>query len=144
MKNVRYYRFIGIFAVILLLVSCGKLNPNDPRNNYTGDWNFKGNGFSFSGYYNYNVPPGESPQYVMNTNSWTDYNDSTGRIRKGKKSNELIVNYCSTCPDVVYIMEENGMGKWTLTSTTFYDDIQPNPPGYTSYYQTYNIEGWKL
>ncbi len=127
------------------MTSCRKdgqsVNPNDPRMKYVGDWNFKGNSYSFSGYYDYS---GMDPVWTYSESSSTSYNDSTGSVQLGINENELIFNYCSTCPAVVYNLNENGIGSWTLNETDFYNDVQPSPPGYTPAYSTYNIQGWKL
>ena len=108
---------------------------------YVGDWNFKGNSYSFSGYYDYS---GMDPVWTYSETSSTSYNDSTGSIQLGVNENELIFKYCSSCPAEVYNINENGLGSWTLNETDFYNDVQPSPPGYSSAYSTYNIQGWKL
>lgn len=136
---------------LLVLLSCEK--ENDPRLKYVGDWNFKGNRFSYSGYYDYNVPPGQSPNWISTSSSSTDYNDSTGSILLADNPNELIIKYCESCDPVIYILSDSGekwsdnLGAivgWTLTDSTFFNIISPEPPGYTPSYSTYNIEGWKL
>ncbi|MEK9620309.1 MAG: hypothetical protein VW078_09475 [Flavobacteriales bacterium] len=136
---------------LLVLISCEK--ENDPRLKYVGDWNFKGNGFSYSGYYDYNVPPGQSPNWISTSSSTTDYNDSTGSILLADNPNELIIKYCESCDPLIYNLSDSGekwsdnLGAivgWTLTDSTFFNIISPEPPGYTPSYSTYNIEGWKL
>lgn len=131
-------------AIVLTVFACKKeeveLVQEDPRLKYVGDWNFKGNSFSYSGYYIYNP----EPTWTSTSSSSTSYNDSTGSIALGSNIDELIVTYCSTCQPVVYDIRENGAGKWTLSETEFFNDVQPSPPGYTSSYTTYNIQGWKL
>ena len=136
---------------LLVLLSCEK--ENNPRLKYVGDWNFKGNGFSYSGYYDYNVPPGQSPNWISTSSSTTDYNDSTGSILLVDNPNELIIKYCESCDPVIYNLSDSGekwsvnLGAivgWTLTDSTFFNIISPEPPGYTPTYSTYNIEGWKL
>jgi hypothetical protein len=138
-------------SFLFLLISCDK--ENDERLKYTGDWNFKGNSFSYSGYYDYNVPPGQPPNWISNSSSSTDYNDSTGSILLADNPNELIIKYCESCDPVIYILSDSGekwsdnLGAivgWTLTDSTFFNIISPEPPGYTPSYSTYNIEGWKL
>ncbi len=134
---------IIITLVLLAFTSCRKDDEimDDPRLKYAGDWNFKGNSYTFSGYYDYS---GMTPVWTSNTSSSTSYNDSTGSIRFGKNQNELIIKYCSTCADVVYDLNENYQGSWHINEIDFYNNVQPAPPGYSSYYSTYNIQGWKL
>lgn len=136
---------------LLVLLSCEK--ENDPRLKYVGDWNFKGNRFSYSGYYDYNVPPGQSPNWISTSSSTNDYNDSTGSILLADNPNELIIKYCESCDPVIYNLSDSGekwsdnLGAivgWTLSDSTFFNIISPEPPGYTPSYSTYNIEGWKL
>ena len=136
---------------LLVLLSCEK--ENDPRLKYVGDWNFKGNGFSYSGYYDYNVPPGQLPNQISSSSSTTDFNDSTGSILLADNPNELIIKYCESCDPLIYNLIDSGekwsdnLGAivgWTLTDSTFFNIISPEPPGYTPSYSKYNIEGWKL
>lgn len=136
---------------LLVLLSCEK--ENDPRLKYVGDWNFKGNRFSYSGYYDYNVPPGQSPNWISTSSSSTDYNDSTGSILLADNPIELIIKYCESCDPLIYNLSDSGekwsdnLGAivgWTLTDSTFFNIISPEPPGYTPSYSTYKIEGWKL
>ena len=136
---------------LLVLLSCEK--ENDPRLKYVGDWNFKGNGFSYSGYYDYNVPPGQLPNQISSSSSTTDFNDSTGSILLADNPNELIIKYCESCDPLIYNLIDSGekwsdnLGAivgWTITDSTFFNIISPEPPGYTPSYSTYNIEGWKL
>lgn len=138
------FRFFLIFTVLLIAYSCKKdkvFNDNDPRMQYVGKWNFKGNSYYFSGFYDYST---EVPQWTYISSSSTSYNDSTGSIQLGSNNNELIIKYCSTCEPVVYKMGENGKSSWTLSVTDFFNDITPEPPGYVSTYSTYNIQGWRL
>ena len=136
---------------LLVLLSCEK--ENDPRLKYVGDWNFKGNGFSYSGYYDYNVPPGQSPNWISTSSSTTDFNDSTGCILLADNPNELIIIYCESCDPLIYNLSDSGekwsdnLGAivgWILTDSTFFNIISPEPPGYTLSYNTCNVEGWKL
>ena len=136
---------------LLVLLSCEK--ENDPRLKYVGDWNFKGNGFSYSGYYDYNVPPGQSPNWVSTSLSSTDYNDSTGSVLLADDLNKLFIKYCESCQPVIYNLSDSGekwsdnlaaIVGWTLTDSTFFNIISPEPPSYTPSFTTYNIEGWKL
>ena len=116
---------------------------------YTGDWNFKGNGYSYSGYYIYNP----YAEWTYTESITTNYNDSTGSIKLGENINELIIKYCESCEPVIYDLNDEGLEwsesyggnvGWTLTDTTFFNIIIPPPPSYSPTYSTYNIEGWKL
>ena len=33
---------------------------------------------------------------------------------------------------------------WVLTDSTFFKIVTPSPPGYSTSFSTYDIEGWKL
>ena len=136
---------------LFLFTYCNK--ENDGRLKYVGDWNFKGNGFSYSGYYDYNVPPGQSPNWVSTSSSSTDYNDSTGSILLSEIQNELIIKYSESCDPVIYNLSDSGekwsdnygaFVGWTLTDSTFFNIIIPEPPDYNTSYSTYNIAGLKL
>lgn len=134
-------RFFLVFTALLFwLSSCQKNMKNDPRSKYVGDWNFKGNSYNYSGYYIYT--PDAEWTYTESTS--TDYNDSTGTVALGNNSNELILKYCSSCEPIVYDLNQNGVASWTISETEFYNDVTPNPPGYSPSYSTYNIQGWKL
>lgn len=135
------FPILSLLFIVLIGVSCKKDEKEDPRLKYVGQWNFKSNSYSFSGYYDYS---GQTPVWTYSESSSTGYNDSTGSISLGSSENELIIRYCNTCQSEVFNLNENGEGSWTLTESTFFNDIQPAPPGYTSAYSTYNIEGWKL
>lgn len=145
-KTINLY-FLICTLFLIIATSCKK-NPDltkkeateDPRMNYVGQWNFKANGYTFSGYYIYTP----NAVWTYTASSTTDYNDSTGIIRLGDSPNELIIKYCSSCSPVIYDLNENGQGSWTLSDTIFFNDITPAPPSYSSSYSTYNIEGWKL
>ena len=91
---------------LFLFISCDK--ESDARLKYIGDWNFKGNRFSYSGYYDYNVPPGQSPNWISTSSSSTDYNDSTGSILLADNPNELIIKYCESCNPVIYNLSDSG------------------------------------
>ncbi len=142
-----------LFLLIFLLgfVSCEK--KNDPRLKYIGQWNFKSNNFSYSGYYDYNVPPGQSPVWTSTTSTTTLYNDSTGSIQLGENPNELIFKYCESCEPIIYNLNDEGeqysenygafIG-WTLTDSTFFNIVTPAPPSYSTSYSTLDIQGWKL
>ena len=116
---------------------------------YTGDWNFKGNSFSYSGYYIYNP----DAEWYSTSSSTTSYNDSTGSIQLGENMNELIFKYCESCEPVIYNLNDSGevwsenfggyIG-WNLTDSTFFHMVNPGPPSYSPSYSTSNIEGWKL
>ena len=132
--------------IVITLISCQKedVTNNDPRLRYVGDWNFKSNSYSYSGFYDYNVPPGYSPIWTYTESFSTGYNDSTGLISIGPNPNELIIQYCNTCPSEVFMLNENGVNLWTITDSTFFNDVVPPPPSYSPSYSTLNIEGWKL
>ncbi|MBB77430.1 MAG: hypothetical protein CL844_00320 [Crocinitomicaceae bacterium] len=134
------------FLLLITLVSCQKedVTNTDPRLRYVGDWNFKSNSYSYSGFYDYNVPPGYSPIWTYTESSSSDYNDSTGIISIGLNPYELIIKYCNTCPSQIFMLNENGVNSWTLTDSTFFNDVVPPPPSYSPSYSTLNIEGWKL
>ena len=74
----------------------------------------------------------------------TSHDDSTGSVAIGTGENDLLISYCGTCEPVVYNLDENGAGAWWINETEFYNDVNPSPPGYSSYYTTCNIEGWRL
>ena len=144
---------IIVFVFLLGLVSCKKENENqnDLRLKYIGQWNFKGNGYTYSGYYVYDSLM--NSQWVENVTITTNYNDSTGIVQLGQNENELVFKYCESCDPVIYNLDEIGLvyssslgGNvgWTLTDTTFFNIITPQPPGYSTSYSTYNIEGRKL
>tara|TARA_B110001452_G_scaffold77945_1_gene63500 strand:+ start:1438 stop:1773 length:336 start_codon:yes stop_codon:yes gene_type:complete len=102
-----FSRFMLVCSTFLFLfTSCNK--ENDERLKYVGDWNFKGNGFSYSGYYDYNVPPGQSPNWVSTSSSSTDYNDSTGSILLAEIPNEIIMKYCESCDPIIYNLSDSG------------------------------------
>ena len=76
-----------------------------------------------------------------------------GTIQIGENIDELIFKYCETCDPIIYNLNDSGFvyseslgGNigWVLTDTTFFNIVTPQPPGYSSSYSTYNIEGWKL
>ena len=122
---------------------------NHPNMDYVGNWNFKGNSFSYSGYYIY-TPEAE---WYSTSSSTINYNDSTGSIQLGENMNELIFKYCEACEPVIYNLNDSGevwsenLGGfvgWTLTDSTFFNMVNPGPPSYSPSYSTYNIEGWKL
>ena len=86
-------------------------------------------------------------------NYTTNFNDSLGSVELGYNINELVFRYCEACKPVVYSLEDTGMVYsekfggfigWTITDSTFYNVVNPGPPGYSTSYSTYNIEGWKL
>lgn len=138
-------RKITLFTFLtVLLISCRKDKAaeikEDDRSKYVGEWNFKGNYYYFSGYYEYNP----DPQWTYVSQESTDWNDSTGSVMLGEKPDELILKYCSSCEEVTYDLNQNGEGAWWLNENEFYNDVQPAPPGYTPAYTTYNIQGWKL
>ena len=145
-------RILLSMTIITFIISCIKEKENDPRLKYVGDWNFKGNGYSYSGYYIYDSLL--NSHWTYNESFTTDYNDSTGSIELGDNSNEIIIKYCETCPSVIYNLNDNGEEQWsqttggnvgwTLTDTTFFKIVTPSPPSYSPSFTTYDVEGWKL
>ncbi len=147
-----------ILITIFFFFSCEveEENNNDINDNpntvYVGDWNFKGNGVSYSGYYTYDSLL--NSEWVANVTYTTNYNDSTGSIQLGDNINELIFKYCNSCDPVIYDLNNNGEQQWsesngnytgwTLTDSTFFRIVIPSSPGYSDSYTTYDIEGWKL
>ena len=141
---------ILIYSSLFIFHSCNK--ENDERLKYIGDWNFKGNGYSYSGYYIYDSLL--NSHWTYNETFTTDYNDSTGSIELGDNSNEIIIKYCESCHPVIYNLNENGEQHWsqnsggnvgwTLTDTTFFKIVTPSPPSYSPSFSTYDVEGWKL
>ena len=135
---------VSMASLLLLAISCrpdnGLAPDNDPRNKYVGDWNFKGNGYSYSGWYIYTGEDMEA-EWTYTASFTTSHNDSTGSVAIGTGENDLLISYCGTCEPVVYNLDENGAGAWWINETEFYNDVNPGPPGYSSYYTTYNIEG---
>ena len=139
-----------VFTFLPFFISCEK--ENDLRLKYIGNWNFKGNGYSYSGYYIYDSLL--NSQWTYDETFTTDYNDSTGSIELGDNLNELIIKYCESCHPEIYNLNENGEEQWssssggnvgwTLTDSTFFKIVTPSPPSYSSSYSTYNIEGWKI
>jgi hypothetical protein len=136
----------SVVIVLLLAVSCrpddGLLPENDPRDVYVGNWNFKGNGYSFSGYYIF----GEDmePEWTYTESFSTSHNDSTGSVTIGVGENDLLISYCGTCAPVVYNLNDNGIEAWWINETEFFNDVNPAPPSYSPAYSTYNIQGWKI
>ena len=147
-------RIFLLFTTIIVFFGCEreleKNNTNNhPNIDYVGNWNFKGNGYSYSGYYIY-TPEAE---WYSTSSSTINYNDSTGSIQLGENMDELIFKYCEACEPVVYNLNDSGevwsesLGGyvgWTLTDSTFFNMVNPGPPSYSPSYSTYNIEGWKL
>ncbi len=127
-------------------------DANHPNMVYVGDWNFKGIEYSYSGYYIYDSLM--NSEWVIDDEIITNYNDSTGSIQLGVNDNELIFKYCESCTPVIYDLNNNGEQEWsesngnntgwTLTDSTFFHIIIPSPPGYSTSFSTYDIEGWKL
>ena len=147
--------------IILFFFGCeGEEESNDGNNDfdnhpnmiYVGNWNFKVNNFSYSGYYIYDSLM--NSEWISNTNFTTDYNDSTGSIQLGGNDNELIFKYCDSCPPVLYNLNNNSVmdynpsyganSGWVLTDSTFFNIVIPPPPSYSTSYTTLDIEGWKL
>lgn len=149
-------KLVLVFIAIGLFLGCEiEEETNDisyhPNMDYVGDWNFKGNGFTYSGYYVYDSLM--NSEWVANTTITTNYNDSTGSIQLGENINELVFKYCASCEPIIYNLNDSGLvwsetlgGNvgWVLTDTTFFNIVTPQPPGYSTSYSTYDIEGWKL
>jgi hypothetical protein len=148
-----------LFITIIFFFACEKEeekqenqdNTNHPNMVYVGDWNFKGNEYSYSGYYTYDSLM--NSEWVIDDEMITNYNDSTGSIQLGVNDNELIFKYCESCNPVIYNLNDSGFvyspnlgGEtgWVLTDTTFFHIVIPSPPGYSTSYTTVDIEGWKL
>jgi hypothetical protein len=140
----RIFTLLVILSVLSITTACKKEKKDDPRTKYVGSWNFKQTSFTFSGYYDYNVPPGTSPTWVSNTSTNVMYDDNSGSIGFGKEENELIIKYCSSCYERVINLDLNVTGSWTLNENDFIDYVQPGPAGYSSYYSTVTVEGTKL
>lgn len=151
-KSIYFQTRIIISVLVVLLIALGSTSckkkklENDPRMKYVGEWNFKQTNFSYSGYYDYNVPPGQSPNWVSNTTNTVLYNDSTGRIELGQEDNELILFYGSSASPRILVLPESGNSSstWTITESTFVDYVVPGPAGYTPSYSTVTVEGEKL
>ena len=156
-------KLLLLFIPLIFFFGCEKENDisyaneeqenNDSNNNlnmdYVGNWNFKGNSFSYSGYYIY-TPEAE---WYSTSSSTISYNDSTGSIQLGENINELIFKYCEICEPIIYNLNDSGfvysenLGGdigWILTDTSFFNIVTPPPPSYSTSYSTYSIEGWKL
>ena len=92
-----------VLLFLLFFISCEKEpyeKENDLRLKYIGDWNFKGNGYSYSGYYIYDSLL--NSQWTYDETFTTDYNDSTGTIELGENLNEIIIKYCESCNPLIY------------------------------------------
>ena len=149
MKKTTLFRLLSVLlflGLVIHLTSCKKEDNSktDYRTQYVGEWNFKTTTFHYSGDYDYNVPPGSSPIWVSTSETTISENDSTGTVSLGSGENQLILKYCSTCEERIIDLDQNGNGSWTITSATFYDNVQPAPPGYSSYYTTIRVDGEKL
>ncbi len=149
----------SVLIFILVLFACEKENNTNTNTNsenhsnmrYVGDWNFKGNEYTYSGYYIYDSLMNSS--WVIDDEMITHYNDSTGSIQLGANINELIFKYCESCEPVIYNLSDSGffyspeLGNnvgWILTDSTFFKIITPSPPSYSTSFSTADIEGWKL
>lgn len=130
-------------TAIAIFSACKKKDAaqqEDPRLKYVGEWNFKGTHHYYSGFYIYNP----DPTWTFTSTFTYSYDDSTGSISLGENPDQLLVKYCNTCQSLVYNLSENGKGKWTLSETDFFNDVQSTPPSYTPTYTTIKVEGWKL
>lgn len=137
------FSLFSVLLVMLVIAGCTKekAHENDPRLKYVGQWNFKSTSYYFSGYYDYS---GQTPVWTYTESTTIGYNDSTGFVKIGENENELLVQFCNTCETRVYNLTQNNSNDWTVTDSTFYHNIQPAPPGYTSAYSTYKVDGWKI
>ena len=152
-------KYLLVLGTVVIFFSCTKDseirsiddNINHLNSVYVGDWNFKGNEISYTGYYVYDSLLNST--WVSDVNYTTNFNDSMGSVEFGDNINELVFRYCEACKPVVYSLEDSGMVYsekfggfigWTITDSTFYNVVNPGPPGYSTSYSTYNIEGWKL
>ena len=148
-----------VIVTVIFFFACDKAiekdeshdNSNHPNMVYVGDWNFKGSGVSYSGYYTYDSLL--NSEWVSEVTYTINYNDSTGSIEQGENENELVFKYCNDCTPVIYNLNDSGLVYsenyggyigWELTDSTFINIITPPPPGYSPSYSTYDIEGWKL
>ena len=150
--------FLLVVSVIFFFACDKALEKDENHDNinqqnmvYVGDWNFKGSGISYSGYYTYDSLL--NSEWVENVTYTTNYNDSTGSIELGENSNELVFKYCNYCDPVIYNLNDSGfvwsenLGGdvgWTLTDSTFFKIVTPSPISYSTSYTAYDIEGWKL
>ena len=142
-----------VLLFLLFFISCEKEpyeKENDLRLKYIGDWNFKGNGYSYSGYYIYDSLL--NSQWTYDETFTTDYNDSTGTIELGENLNEIIIKYCESCNPLIYNLNENGVEVGHIVMVVVLGGpsliqlfkIVSAPPSYSPSYSTYNVEGWKL
>ena len=147
MKAQFLLKVLTILVIVFSASSCRKDKVKlfeDPREKYFGTWNFKGNSFSYSGYYDYSGDPADGPVWTSTTTTSTNYNDSTGSVKAGDNLNEVIIKFCSYCQEEVDKLDESGTGAWGINEFQFYNNINPGPPGYSPSYSTYNVEGWKI
>jgi hypothetical protein len=149
MKQATLFQVLSLILLVGLingLTSCKKEDDPevDSRAKYVGAWNFKTTVFHYSGYYDYNVPPGSSPIWVTDNETTVSENDSTGSVVLGPGENQLTLKYCSTCSERIIDLDQNGKGSWIITDDTFFDDVQPSPPGCPSAYTTIRVDGEKL
>ena len=104
-------RILLLVILLVLFIGCeDEVNSGNFTSNYNsiyvGDWNFKGNGVSFSGYYTYDSLL--NSQWVENVTITTNYNDSTGSVQLGENINELIFKYCESCEPIIYNLNDSG------------------------------------
>lgn len=143
MRTVHFFTLL-VLVLSVFLSSCRKdkeVDTNDYRSVYVGKWNFKSTTYKFSGYYDYS---GFTPIWTYSSSTTIGYNDSTGSVRVGPGKDEIILKYCSSCEEKVLDLKYNGLEAWTINETSYFNDVQPAPPGYTSSYTSIYIEGWKL
>ena len=144
-------KLLFLFIPFIFFLGCEEEKANNITSIYNGNWNFKGNGISYSGYYVYDSLL--NSEWITNVTYTTNYNDSTGSIQLGENIDELIFKYCEMCEPIIYNLNDSGFvyseylggnTGWIITDTTFFNIVTPPPPGYSPSYSTYNIEGWKL
>lgn len=144
-------KLLVLFIPFIIFLGCEEEKANNIISIYNGNWNFKGYGLSYSGYYVYDSLL--NSEWITNVTYFEDYNDSTGSIQSGENIDELIFKYCGNCAPIIYNLNDSGyvyseyysgnIG-WIITDTTFFNIVSPLPPSFSSSYSTYNIEGWKL
>ena len=144
-------KLLFLFIPFIFFLGCEEDKANYISSIYNGNWNFKGYGISYSGYYVYDSLL--NSEWMTNVTYFTDYNDSTGSIQSGENIDELIFKYCGNCAPIIYNLNDSGYvyseyyggnTGWIITDSTFFNIVSPPPPSYSSSYSTYNIEGWKL
>ena len=75
-------KLLFLFISLIFCLGCKKEKANNINSIYNGNWNFKGNGISYSGYYVYDSLL--NSEWITNVTYTTDYNDSSGSIQSGE------------------------------------------------------------